>query len=248
MDASTLTDRTLEETLARAAQLILGVNSNPVTRTVLASRGLTAAEIVRGLGMVDGILAIEVPSTEPVLTPESQAAKGAMTTVDSRDERTLRETGAILSNGHEGARDYLVSGLEPKEGVESALVFQTWCRRYLALRDGTAEGREDTREADSAAIARLSERGYGDAFVEEMQGLVDTAFAPTPTPTPAVASAADVTAILADRREKLVALKKWYDEWATTARIHLTKKSQLIALGLASRKKPKAEQAVAAKA
>jgi hypothetical protein len=237
MTADILTDRTLETALGRSTQFILGVNGNAVIRTLLGARGLTDTEIVKGRTLVDEVLSVRIPGGHQGVTPESVAAQAAAGTLDVLDEPLLRETDAILSNGHEGARDYLLRDLQPAEGVDSVLVAQTYVRRYRALQEGTDPDRASTRDADRAAIDRLSARGYDDATITEIERLVETAFAPTPV----LASTMEVEAATAARREKLVALKKWYDEWATTARIYLTKKSHLIALGLANRKSPKAK-------
>ncbi|WP_437632458.1 hypothetical protein [Sorangium sp. So ce854] len=45
------------------------------------------------------------------------------------------------------------------------------------------------------------------------------------------------------RREALVNLRGWFDEWATTVRAVVQKRSDLIRLGLASRKAPQRKPA-----
>ncbi|WP_437783573.1 hypothetical protein [Sorangium sp. So ce1097] len=48
---------------------------------------------------------------------------------------------------------------------------------------------------------------------------------------------------VARRREALVKLRGWFDEWATTARAVVKKRSYLIRLGLANRKAPERKPA-----
>lgn len=238
IDAENLTDRTLEQALESATRFVLGVNSLPVVRAILKPRGLTDAEIDRASALIQEVLAIRLPPTQALFTAESKAQREAVVWLDNWDEPSFREVAAILSNGFSSTRDWLFDNLTAGAGADAVLAARTFCHRYQQLQSGSAPGREAHAADDAAALARLAERGYGPDAIAEVQSQLAVAFGPTPE----LVADADAASLAATRRQKLVELKKWYDEWATTARNYVKRKSYLITLGLASRRvrKPKA--------
>ena len=79
----------------------------------------------------------------------------------------------------------------------------------------------------------LAKRGWDAADRKHLKKLVETALGPT-----AVLQAENVPAQNSARREKLLELKLWYNEWATVAHTRISKRAHLIRMGLANRRAP----------
>jgi hypothetical protein len=78
-------------------------------------------------------------------------------------------------------------------------------------------------------VKLLAKRGLAAKERDRLQSLVEVALGPTET---LAAPAPDSGA----RRQKLVALRGWFDEWSSAARAVVKKRGYLIRLGLATRK------------
>jgi hypothetical protein len=91
--------------------------------------------------------------------------------------------------------------------------------------------RARSRKDDKKAMALLAERGLTAAERARLSDLVTAALKPNSTLGPGPES---------DKKQQengkraLVALKDWYEEWATTARVLVKKRAYLIRMGLAS--------------
>ena len=93
------------------------------------------------------------------------------------------------------------------------------------------------RDRDRAALDLLAQRTITTARRKELRGLIARAqkgdeAAPAVDPKRVEAEAARDRA----HEEALVALRHWYEEWSGIARIALTRRDHLIAVGLAKRK------------
>jgi hypothetical protein len=116
----------------------------------------------------------------------------------------------------------------------------TFLKRIEALEAGTDRGRTASRKEDKQAVALLEKRGLTTAERKRLGKLVDIALGPTPV----LDSPASTTA-QGDRRQALLSLKLWYNEWATVAHATIRKRNHLIRLGLASRHVSRREPALA---
>ena len=100
--------------------------------------------------------------------------------------------------------------------------------RLAALEQGSDPARADARDSDQQAIALLAKRGLDAAERKRLSGLVQVALGPTP-------ALAAIQGTDNGRRDALLRLKLWYNEWATVAHATIHKRSHLIRLGLATR-------------
>ena len=99
---------------------------------------------------------------------------------------------------------------------------------------GTDPTRADSKKEDKKAVALLAQRTFTPAERKRLSDLVEVALGSTgPLAAPGVANDPAL------RRERLLALKLWYNEWATTARAVIRKRVYLIRMGLASRRRSK---------
>ena len=86
---------------------------------------------------------------------------------------------------------------------------------------------------DEAAIELLAKRKLDAAERTRLKGRVQVALGPTSI----LPAATTAQGLLEQRNTALVALRAWYDEWASTAKTVIKKRGHLIRLGLATRKK-----------
>ena len=129
----------------------------------------------------------------------------------------------------------MFANLKASTGAEAVNGVATFLARVDALDKGSDPARASTKKDDKKAVALLGTRGLTTKERARLSDLVEVALGPTPTlpegPTPDEDAAAA-------RRAALVSLKRWYDEWATTAHAVVKKRVYLIRLGLAARKSP----------
>ena len=135
----------------------------------------------------------------------------------------------MLGRKFPSAADYVFNKLAPSRGAQAVQGVATFLARLNALEKGSDSARSATREADTQAIALLAKRGLDGAERKRLSDLVQVALGPTPALNTASNEAA------ASRREALLQLKLWYNEWATVAHATIRKRIHLIRLGLATR-------------
>jgi hypothetical protein len=119
----------------------------------------------------------------------------------------------------------------------------TFLARVEALESGSDPARHATKKEDKKAVALLANRGLDKAERARLKALVDVALGPTEPLPEAPAPAAKTS-----RRDALIKLRAWYDEWAATAKAVVDKRGYRIRLGLASRKPPARKTAAPAPA
>jgi transposase len=120
------------------------------------------------------------------------------------------------------------------DGPKAVVGWRTFLTRLNAMRSG--EDRKDTRAKDHAALALLAERGLNEAELSRIEKLVRIAEG-----TESDFSARDDEAAEM-RLERLKKLWAWYSQWASVARVEVKSRALRIRLGLAKRRKPKAEE------
>jgi hypothetical protein len=156
----------------------------------------------------------------------------AIAELDRWDEKGIRRVKAILKRHHPDQNTFVCTDLEPGRGGESVLSVAKLLGRIQALRD--SPDREDTREADHAALATLASRKLDDALWTRLGQLVRQAQHPAISTAPV---STGPSAVSPDPfHDALLALHAWYMEWSAAARSEITRRDYLIRLGLARRK------------
>ncbi len=140
-------------------------------------------------------------------------ARRAATGVDQWDEPNFTRYGAALRRRFPEVNAYVFKDLAPSTGTAAVQGVATFLARLDALENGTDPGRAGTKQSDKKAVAFLATRSLDKAERKRLQGLVDVALGPT-SPLPEQAELPET----ARRREALVKLRAWFDEWSTTAR------------------------------
>lgn len=224
MGTSTYGRTMLEETPARTLMFLRGVGTSLPIRAALAERGYSADDHAEGWSLLHKVAGYG----ETKATLATDTAQQAIVTIDAWDEPTFRIARAALERLHPEQAEFVFANLEAATGPAAVLTVKTFLERLSALENSPE--RLATRNEDLAALQTLAKRGITTEERQRMQGLLDVArgFGPN----------ADGNSTTESRRADLEALRAWYDDWSETAKIVITRRDQLIRLGLAKRKKP----------
>jgi hypothetical protein len=225
---------TLDRAPGRALTFLIGVGRSPQVRGRLATRGYTEAEHARGwklLRAVDPTAAGDVAANDG----SDPAVRDAVARLDVWDNQNFPLVDLALRRREPEVHAFLFAGgLAPADGIESVRVVTLFLDRVDTVR-AVAENHRDLEVPFDAAKARgalalLESRGVGAAEQEAVRAWLDLAQRGAAPAAPAEEAPDD---------EALVALHEWVTEWALVARRVLTRKADLITLGLAE-KKPRA--------
>ena len=228
--AQDFTDETLEHTPEDATRLLAAINAVPEIRTAFAAQNMTDDDIVEGRTLLlDCLAAPAVPAPDKD-TDAARQARAAIAELDAWDEPNFARYQAALGRRFPSAATYVFKDLSPSRGSQAVQGVALFLARLNALESGSDPARADTRAADQEAIALLATRGLDAAERQRLSDLVEVALGPTPALDPATTQPAANA-----RREALLKLKLWYNEWATVAHATIHKRSHLIRLGLATR-------------
>ncbi|WP_437334141.1 hypothetical protein [Sorangium sp. So ce394] len=223
----------LEATPERVTKFLLGIGAVAAIRTLMAEAGMTDDDIVEGRTLLLDVLAAPRRAGAAPDTADARAQRAATAELDQWDEPNYARYGAALRRRFPDVHDYVFKDLAPSTGAAAVRGVATLLARLDALESGADPGRAGTKQSDKKAVAFLGPRGLDKAERKRLQGLVDVALGPT-SPLPEQTELPET----ARRREALVKLRGWFDEWSTTARAVVKKRGYLIRLGLANRKAP----------
>ena len=225
---------TLERAPGRVLSFLLGVGRSPQVRGRLATRGYTDAEHARGwklLRAVDPTAAGDVTANDG----SDPAVRDAVARIDVWDNHNFPLVDLALRRRAPEVHAFLFAGgLAPADGIESVRVVTVFLERVDTVRAVAENDRDLEAPFDAAqargALALMESRGVGAAEQKAVRAWLDLAQRGAAPAAPAEEAPDD---------EALVALHEWVTEWALVARRVLTRKADLIALGLAE-KKPRA--------
>jgi hypothetical protein len=224
---ATVSDRVLEETPARATKFLQGVASRSRIARALALRGYGPPEQGTGWRLLAPVLKLSAEAHAPTKTPQGEA----IAQLDAWDDQNLGLWRAALRGDLAAAGAFIVGDLEVQHGAASVAIVSQLLSRVAAVRTLSAEATKAgvTKELARATIKKLERRGYPAAELDRLAALVTTAQS-TPDATPE-----DPTAEI-ERHNDLVRLREWYEEVVALARRTVSRKDDLIALGLAERR------------
>lgn len=228
----------LEETPPKATKFLGAIGAEPVIRTLMEQGKMTDEHLNEGVQLLVTCLG-QLPS--PLAqkdTPEARQQRAATAELDQWDEPNFARLGATLRRHFPSAEAYLFFNLAASTGALAVLGVATLLTRIDALENGSDPARADSKKDDKKAVELLAERGLDKQERLRLSALVDLALRPTTT-----IELVNDTQLARDtqREAALTALKDWYEEWSTTARVVVKKRAYLIRMGLASRKSAKGE-------
>lgn len=218
--------RTLETIPGRALAFLRPIPQDQELRRLLGRYGYGAKAHAEGWRLLHAASNFDAPTL-----PESnadEAARAAASALDDADEKVFRVASASLARRFPEQHAYLLHDIGPSRGGGAVLAIEILLDRLDAM--PTAPERSATREADSAAIALLAERGLHANERARLRALVEAAKLVAPVPEAPV----DAAKAEADYLARLVALRDWYVEWSEIAKAAITRRDRLIRLGLAT--------------
>lgn len=202
----------LTELPARVVVFLRASGAHAGIRGALARAGFSADDHREGWTLLEAVCAYGTYGIDPAEDEPAQTANVRITAWVQTHFPRLR---TALARVHPEALP-LFAGIESPAAEESVLALATWLSRL------------DVLEPTSSACTTLARRGLTEAVRAELHALVHTAQG-----APRVESA---PVLRAPREQELLALHRWYTDWAGTARAVITRRDYLIALGLAGRR------------
>ena len=210
--------RVLEETPARVFTMLRAIGTVVPIHSALAANGLSDAEVDAGWALVHKVCNYKQP---PLTSQIDTRIRDALVEVDAWDEPHLARISATVARLHPDQFDAMMDNLEPATGAAAVVVVERVLDRLDAFE-------KSPDEQQRAVVATLAARGYDSKERARLRALVKIAKSATTLP-PVTGDPDEV------HQQDLLALYRWYREWAATARAVLTRRDHLIRLGLANR-------------
>ena len=232
--AANFTDDTLELSTTDATRLLAAIGAVPEIRNTMYKNGMEDEDINEGAKLLLACLAIPRDSKAAPDTEQARAQRDAVVELDQWDEPNFRRYEAALVRKFPGQAEYVFDNLSASRGVEAVKGVATFLARIQALEEGSDSNRASTKKEDKKAVELLAKRGLTSEERKRLQKLVTLALGPTP---PSEMPPVDET-----RRQSLLALKLWCNEWSAVAHAAIKKRAYLIRMGLAARRTPKTEE------
>ena len=233
--ASDVGEATLKLAPARLLAFLQGV-ADPTIGAELAPLGWSEQRLDEAWALLHELRAASViaasPATDPIVP--------AMAACEAWQATGLVRARAMLQLTHPEHAAFLFHDFVAGKGTEAVLNVATFLERRHAL-DKSAD-RKATRAADHEALAVIEQTGTTRQTLNELKAFVDTVQSVAPAEAASAAPDADAGA------ERLATLRKiyaWITAWGEMARTAVTRRDQLIRLGLAKRRAAKAKRAPA---
>lgn len=141
----------------------------------------------------------------------------------------------MLELSHADQAMFLFHDYAPAKGMGAVLNAATFLQRRHAL--DKAEDRKESRRSDQEALAVLEQIGTTKESLKRLQVMVDTA-----------QTVAEPSVVLLETEERQSArlqvlrqIHAWVTAWSEVARTVVTRRDQMIRLGIAKRRAPKAK-------
>jgi len=222
-DSNNIPSRTLlEETPQRALTFLRGIGVNPELATIMQANGYS--EKVHDEGWA---LMFKAAGYSPGGSMFGNPTADAIRQLADWNGVGFHRMHAALAHLHPEQEAFVFHDVEPKTGVEAVISTGMILDRLDVLEKGA--DRAESRDADKKALDTLAERGIDDKERTRLRSLVNVAKSTAKKPLVAT----DVDA----RTAALVELRNWYADWAETAHAVITRRGDLIKLGLAKRQK-----------
>jgi hypothetical protein len=229
--ASDIHENTLKLAPARLLAFLQGV-AEPAIGAQLAPCGWSDERSEEAWSLLNELRSTGVPTTlaDPVL--EATAACEAFQATG------LVRARAMLQLTHPEQAMFLFHDFVPGRGPEAVLNVAMFLTRRRELERGV--DRKASRAADHEALAIIEQSGTSKERLKELEGMVAVVQSAAPRePAPRAAET--------QRLDTLRKIHAWITAWSEMARTAVTRRDQLIRLGLAKRRVGRGKRAVAPK-
>ncbi len=221
----------LDGTPQRVVTFLGALGMQPAIMAALQAAGYSQRDHDKAWSLLATVLGY----TEAGPPAPENAAVQAIHAIDDWEAGGFVRAEAALKHHHPEQARFVFDGLTAARGPASVAAMVVFLDRLDALERGPA--RKATRKADHAALATLAVRGIDASERQRLRELVATASAFTLAPVP---PSTYVTAAQERRSAALLALYRWHEDWSSTARVVVTRRRDLIRLGLAKPRQKKA--------
>jgi hypothetical protein len=229
--ASDVNESTLKLAPARLLTFLQGV-ADPAIRAQFAPLGWSEQRLEEAWSLLNELKAGNVIPAIPAPDPLVEA----MASCEAWQATGLIRARAMLQLTHPEQATFLFHDFVAGKGTEAVLNVATFLQRRHALEKSIE--RKPSRAADHEALAVIEQTGTTKETLKELQAMVDAVQSVAPTES---APALDVDA------RRLATLRKiyaWITAWSEMARTVITRRDQMIKLGIAKRRSHKAKGAV----
>ena len=229
MTTRELSKQQINQDLSSGARFMKGVGTIAVIRRIMVDAGYVKAE--HEYGWTRYFYLMGYTWNVPLIDPNEVTL--AIAGLDQWDGVNFRLARAALKRLHPDQYDYIFDKLSAGTGIDSVGSVHTFITRAKVLREGTDPNREQYREEDQAAIDTLNQRNIINPEIEaELRELIGKA-----TKFEDVPDVVENLTDTAEYKQKAREFHDWLKDWRTTARTVIKRRSYLIHLGLAKRRK-----------
>ena len=217
---------TAEDSLTRALQFLRTVGTDSTIRAAMRQVGFGIDDMKQGWSLV--LKACAAPAVDTKFTPHSGPVGEATQKIDAWQSTMLLRAHAALRRLHPEQDAFVFDHLEVGSGIAAVVSVSLFLQRLGALE--SSPDRKATRKADHAALATLEQRGVTKEERKQIKALVHLV---ETTPAPAVE---DAVAPPDARMAALGELYAWVQDWSDCARSVITRRDQLLRLGIGKRR------------
>ncbi len=242
--SSDVSDRALEETPELVVKFIVAARRHKHIYRLLFARGYNAGVVQEAWGYLDalgGVTAIAAGSSDDGPSADEKSVAKAMSDLDDWDEPNFDVIDAALRRRFPEQHRFLFAGnLKASKGPIAVAGVRTMIRRIDALE--SSPERKATRAQDKAALELLAKRGIDKTERQKVAAWLAIVGDQDDTVLEGADEAhrAELQTEV-ERRNTLVRLREWHEEWARVARTAVKRKRDRMYLGLARQKKAKVE-------
>jgi hypothetical protein len=229
--ASDVHENTLKQAPARLLAFLQGA-ADPAIRARFAPLGWSDQRQEEAWSLLSELKAASVIA--PVAVPDPVAQ--AIAACEAWQATGLVRARAMLQLSHPEQAAFMFHDFVAGKGMEAVLNVETYLERRQALAGG--EGRKASRKVDQEALLVIDATGADKEMLKQLHGMVTT------VQTVAAPPAAHVLEADTKRIEVLRMIYAWITAWSDMARTVITRRDQLIRLGIAKRRTHKAKGVV----
>jgi hypothetical protein len=223
---ATVSQETLEDTPARVLSFLKGVGTTAAIFAALRARGYTAEEHAHGWRLFDAASGRDQVG-RGIIDASDPSISEAIVELDAADEPFVRILRASLGRRFPDIAEMVLGDVKPSTGMGAVVVVDT-------VLTGISKLERSDHPKRAEALQLIADRRYPPETRERFRKLV-TAAQSVPDIVPA--DLESLERMEKEQTQRLIALRMWYEEWAEIAKTTIKRRSHLIRLGLASRRK-----------
>ncbi|HEY1959247.1 MAG TPA: hypothetical protein VGH28_26715, partial [Polyangiaceae bacterium] len=222
----TIPRSTAELAVPRAMKLLRTLGTDSVVLAAMKQTGFDIDDMKQGWSLV--LKACSAPTVDAKFAPHTGPVADATQKIEAWQSTMFLRAHAALRRLHPAQDTFLFENLATGTGVAAVVAVSMFLERLDALE--SSADRKASRKADHAALATLEKRGVTKDERKQIHSLVQLV---ETTPAPAVVDVAPSPDV---RMAALVELHAWVQDWSDCARAVITRRDQLLRLGIGKRR------------